>query len=191
MKKPMRRRSKLMIWISALLIGGTIYFQEGIASLYYAITAREHSFVKRSSPLRKPLEEVWNQWKMDDQSRSPAASLIEETIARELPVGSNGVELYRHFRRHFKRASVHVGGYPPETIYSIDCYGTEGLSGMEVLQLLYLSQDDKFLGAELRVAQFKGLNPWKISLRSSNGEMDHRKPESRESAESLKQADDP
>lgn len=128
---------------------------------------------------------------MDDQSRSPAVNLIEETIARELPVGSNGVELYRHFRRHFKRDSVHVGGDPPETIYSIDCFGAEVFSSREVLQLLYVSLDDKFLGAELRVAQFKGLNPWKISLRSSNGEMDHRTPESRESADSLKQADDP
>ena len=172
----MRRRWKILLAISALLVGTAIYYRAPLTDTYYQVTKKERSWVKRSSPLREPLEDVWHQWKNGDLSHTEAVKLIEKTIAEELPAGSSDEEIRDHVRKHFKSPEFGAYGARIETAYWIDCYGTTAPMDMEVLQLWYISYKDKFLGAELHLAVPKGQDLRKISLRSSDGDIDHRVP---------------
>jgi len=163
-----------MIGVTALLVGTAIYYREPLTDTYYQITEQERNWVKGSSPLREPLEDVWHQWRGGDLTQTEAVKLIEKTIADELPSGSSEEEIRDHIRKHFKNPGFGAYGARIETAYWIDCYGTTAFMDMEVLQLWYISHKDKFLGAELHMAVPKGQDLRKISLRSSNGDTDHR-----------------
>ena len=91
---PMRRRWKILIGVTVLLAGTAIYCREPLTDTYYQVTERERSWLKGSSPLRKPLEKVWHQWKDGDLSHTEAVKLIERTLVLSIAA----ISIYAYYR---------------------------------------------------------------------------------------------
>ncbi|HZJ16465.1 MAG TPA: hypothetical protein VFD27_15525 [Chthoniobacteraceae bacterium] len=153
--------------VGLLVAVATVFFLfDPLLNCLRSVTGQPRTWVRQSSPMRTQLQNVWRQWKEDDLSISADVQSIARIIRSELAPGANDDAVRQHVRKHFQKADFQPLGARKETVYWIDAYGIEGglFHRMEVLQVWYISDQGRFVRAELQMRVPKAADLRSIDL---------------------------
>ncbi len=173
----MSRRTSIALSGVALGVGIAVLFFKSLSIAYCELTGTPQTWLKRSSPLRSPIRDVWRQWDAGGVADSDAVKTIAEIINRELHVGSSDEEVRKHIRSHFERVSFHPMGARKELAYHENACGATYPHKDALLKFCYISDKNEFIRAEIHMRRFKGSDMHYIALNSDSGHpilIDHR-----------------
>ena len=165
---------KTIALISVTLFAGLIVvFFKPLSIAYCELTGSPQSWIKRSSPLRSPIQGVWKNWGSDGLAESDAVKEIAKIINRELPPGSDDESVRAHIRSHFDRPDFHPMGARMETAYHQDAHGATYPHESASLEVWYVSYKNEFIRAEIHMGRFKGGDMHYVALNSESGRPIH------------------
>ncbi len=173
----MSRRKSIALIGFALGVGIAVLFFKPLSIAYCELTGTPQNWIKRSSPLRSPIRDVWRQWDAGEVVDSDAVKTISEIVNLELPIGSSDEQVRKHIRSHFERVNFQPIGARIELAYHQDAYGTTYPHKDALLEVWYISDMNRFIRAEIHMGRVKGGDLHFIALNSDTSHpilIDHR-----------------
>ena len=162
----MKRKRTILFTICAIILVLGILFIDPLHTCYSAATDSPRSWIKSSSPMKKHLSYVWENWEEPDLKSSDAVRELSSIIKAELPPNSSEEKIRKHIKKHYQKPNFATTGAQPATQWRQLSHGYTAilLDDYKLLKIRYFSRNGHFLYADIYMDRPKGSDLRQINL---------------------------